>query len=176
MILRGTLFLIVGPSGSGKDTLIAAARERLDDGYVFPRRAITRPAGAGGEDHVAEDEASFEACERAGNFALSWRSHGLAYGIPASIASDLKLGKHVVINVSRTVVADARARFKPSRVILVTAPPDVLRARLVARGREDKAGIAERLERAPPVDADATVVNDGPLETAVQAFLMALKG
>lgn len=174
--MRGTLFLVVGPSGSGKDTLIAAAREQLGPRYLFPRRAITRPKDAGGEDHVAEDTASFEACERAGNYALSWRAHGLAYGIPASIASDLARGKHVVVNVSRAVVGAARAQFAPVRVILVTAPPDVLRARLLARGREDKAAVAERLDRAATVEADAVVVNDGPLETAVAAFLAALKG
>jgi phosphonate metabolism protein PhnN/1,5-bisphosphokinase (PRPP-forming) len=174
--LRGTLFLVVGPSGSGKDTLIAAARERLGPRYLFPRRAITRPKDAGGEDHVAEDVASFEACERAGNYALSWRAHGLAYGIPASITSDLARGKHVVVNVSRAVVEKARAEFAPVRVILVTAPPDVLSARLLARGREDKAAVAERLDRSATVEADAVVVNDGPLETAVTAFLAALKG
>lgn len=176
MPARGTLFLIVGPSGAGKDTLIALAREKLGAAYVFPRRAITRPAGAGGEDHVAEDEASFAACERAGNFALSWRAHGLAYGIPSSIAADLKRGKHVVINVSRAVVDDARAKFQPLRVILVTAPKDVLRARLLARGREDDAAIDERLSRGQDVTADAVIVNDATPQAGAAALIAALKG
>ena len=176
MPARGTLFLIVGPSGAGKDTLIALARETLGPGYVFPRRAITRPAGAGGEDHIAEDEASFEARERAGDFALSWRAHGLAYGIPSSIASDLARGTHVVINVSRAVVDAARATFQPVRVILVTAPKDVLRARLRARGREDDASIEERLGRGQDVTADAVVVNDTTPQAGAAALIAALKG
>lgn len=174
--MRGTLFLIVGPSGSGKDTLIAAARERLGAGYVYPRRTITRPANAGGEDHIAEDLTRFEARERAGNFALTWRAHDLAYGIPASIEADLARGHHVVVNVSRTVVGQARKRFTPTRVILVTASPETLRARLIARGREKADAVAERLDRTPHVEADAIVVNDGPLQTAVDAFVQALKG
>jgi phosphonate metabolism protein PhnN/1,5-bisphosphokinase (PRPP-forming) len=176
MPARGTLFLIVGPSGAGKDTLIALARETLGPGYVFPRRAITRPAGAGGEDHVAEDQASFEACERAGNFALSWRAHGLAYGIPSSIATDLKLGKHVVINVSRAVIGEARAKFQPVRVILVTASKEVLRARLKARGREDSASIEERLGRGQDIAADAVIVNETTPQSGAAALVAALKG
>lgn len=176
MPARGTLFLIVGPSGAGKDTLIALAREQLGPGYVYPRRAITRPAGAGSEDHVAEDEASFAACERAGNFALSWRAHGLSYGIPTSIGTDLALGKHVVINVSRAVVDAARAKFDPVRVILITAPQEVLRARLSARGREDDAGIAERLSRGQDVKADVVIVNDTTPQAGAAALAAALKG
>jgi len=174
--LHGTLFLIVGPSGAGKDTLIAAARAALGARFVFPRRVITRPASAGSEDHEAVDDASFAAREQADAFALAWRAHGLAYGIPASIMVELQAGKHVVANVSRAVVAEARARFQPTRVILVTAPAEVLRARLHARGREADAAVDARLERAVDVAADCVIVNDGAPETAVQSFLAALQG
>ncbi len=174
--MRGTLFLIVGPSGAGKDTLIAAARERLTNGYSFPQRTITRPATPGGEDHIVQDAATFEANERAGTFALAWRAHGVAYGIPASIEGELARGRHVVVNVSRTIVPDARRRFGPARTILITAPPNTLRTRLVARGREHGDAVHSRLDRAPAVEADTIIVNDGPLQTAVDALVQALKG
>lgn len=174
--MPGTLFLIVGPSGVGKDTLIAAARDRLRNGYAFPRRTITRPTQAGAEHHTAEDTATFEQQERSGAFALSWRAHRIAYGVPAAIADDLARGIHVVVNVSRTVAAEARARFAATRVVLVTASPEVLRARLQARGRDLAPDIDERLDRAPPVVADTVIANDGALEPAIEAFVAALKG
>ena len=174
--MHGTLFLIVGPSGAGKDTLIAAARERLRDGYLFQQRTIARPVQPGGEVHIPDDATSFEAHESAGAFALSWRAHGTAYGIPATIAADLARGTHLVVNVSRTVVAKARAQFQPSRVVLVTASPAVLDQRLHARGREDQGGIDERLGRVAKVQAHTVIVNDGALEPAIDAFVTALKG
>jgi ribose 1,5-bisphosphokinase len=170
------LFLIVGPSGAGKDTLIAAARAALDARFAFPRRVITRALDPDGEDHEAVDVAAFEAREQAGAFALSWRAHGLAYGIPATIAEQLAASKHVVANVSREVVAEARSRFARTHVVLVTAPAEVLRARLEARAREAGATIDDRLGRVRDVAADSVIVNDGVAETAVQAFLAALEG
>lgn len=174
---RGTLFLIVGPSGAGKDSLIASARAQLADrGYLFPRRVITRDAEGGAtEDHIAASPEQFDADERAGRFALSWRTHATAYAIPATIAADLSRGQHIVVNVSRTVVASARAKFAPTRVIMVTAAPEVLRHRLIARGRQSD-DVDSRATRSVPVAADVTIVNEADLESAIEAFLAALAG
>ena len=170
------LVLVVGPSGAGKDTLLDAARRALarDRRFRFVRRAITRPAEAGFEAHEALNEAEFAVRERAGGFALAWRAHGLAYGIPADIGVDLTVGRVVIANVSRAVLAEATTRF-PTRIIEVTAGSDVLARRLAARGRESAAEISARLSRAAPhVVADETTVNDGDLAEAVENFLGAL--
>ena len=169
------LILVVGPSGAGKDTLLDAARRALagDPDVRFVRRVITRAAQAGGEDHEAVSDADFSARD----FALHWAAHGLRYGIPADIAPDLARGVMVVANVSRTVIADAARRF-PVRVIEITAPPELLAARLAARGREAKADAAVRLSRSVALVAGVpveTVVNDGTPEDGAQRFLAALR-
>jgi ribose 1,5-bisphosphokinase len=168
------LVLVVGPSGAGKDTLLNAARRALagDVRFRFARRVITRQADPGGEDHEPVTPAQFAA--RA--FALQWQAHGLQYGIAADITTDLAAGAVVVANVSRAVIAAAAERF-PVRVIEVTAPPDVLAARLAARGRETAADIAARLARAAPLPANVAierVMNDATPEIGAERFLAAL--
>jgi ribose 1,5-bisphosphokinase len=77
---------------------------------------------------------------------LSWSVYDTLYGIPLSYEDDLANGKHVIANVSRTVVGLAVADFAPARVIQITAPREVLEARLQARA--DPATAAARLARA----------------------------
>jgi len=175
------LIAVVGPSGVGKDALIAGAKAALsgDPDFVFPLREITRPAGAPGETFVAVDEATFEARRRAGGYALAWRAHGLAYGVPTSAAREARAGKRVVANVSRSVLADVRAGFPVRRIVLVTAARETVERRLRARGRETEAQIAERLSGFDGSDVtgdDVVVVrNDGALEAGVAAFLAAIR-
>jgi ribose 1,5-bisphosphokinase len=179
-VVSGVLILVVGPSGAGKDTLLAGAATRLSDGgYVFPRRVITRPDDAGGEEHVAVSPEEFERRSRTGAFALAWRAHGNAYGIPAAIEGDLAAGRHVVVNVSRTVIGDARRRFARVGVVLVLAPQESLKARLTARGREDEDAVERRLDRASRHDVAGEgvveVVNDGTVEEGIARFVEALR-
>ena len=169
------LIAVVGPSGAGKDTLMGAARAHLADDprFVFVRRAITRPAEAGGEAHEALTPEAFAARQAAGGFCLAWQAHGLSYGIPRSVEDDLAAGRVVVANLSRGVLVEAASRF-PLLVVNITAPVAVLAARLVARGRESEADITARLAREVPLPAGlalATVVNDGPREGGVERLV-----
>jgi ribose 1,5-bisphosphokinase len=168
------LVLVVGPSGAGKDTLLNLAQTALagDARFRFVRRVITRSAEAGGEDHEPVSLPEFVARD----FALSWEAHGLHYGIPADVADDIARGVVVVANVSRSVIAEAAARF-PVRVIEVTAPREVLLARLAARGRETAADVANRLARRIPLPHGieaVTVVNDSLPEVGAEQLLVHL--
>lgn len=177
---RGTLFLVVGPSGAGKDTLIDGARAALagDRRFIFPRRVVTRPTDAVGEDHQPMSVEDFAAAEARGDFALAWGAHGLHYGIPRAIDDELARGRHVIVNVSRAAISEARKRYRPLRIIEVTAPIAVLAERLAHRGRESAADIAERLRRsgAIPVEGlDVTrIETTGSIAESVRALLAVL--
>lgn len=176
MTSRGTLVLVVGPSGAGKDSVLAGARQALAEhsGIHFARRCITRPADAGGEDHIALSPEEFARRRADGGFALAWQAHGLDYGIPVATTGRLAAGETVVANVSRTVLDEARRRFPPVLVVLVTAAPEVLAARLAARGREDAEDIRRRLARGDLDCPGSDVVrleNDGRLDDAVRRFV-----
>jgi len=179
MTVRGTLVLVVGPSGAGKDSIIAGAAEHLagERRIVFARRVITRPAKAGGETHLAASPAEFAALRDADGLMLHWQAHGFEYGLPAARAADLADGLCVVANVSRTVVDEARRRYPPVLVTAVTASPEIRAARLASRGREQTTDIETRLRRAEAlsVEADAVIANDGALGIAVTAFVGLLR-
>ncbi|MGO9770791.1 MAG: phosphonate metabolism protein/1,5-bisphosphokinase (PRPP-forming) PhnN [Roseiarcus sp.] len=171
-VAEGLFVAIVGPSGAGKDALIRglSARLREADGVFTVRRVVTRRADSF-EDHDSLAESEFLLARQRGRFALSWAAHGLFYGVPSDVDARIASGCAVVCNVSRAVVADVRARYQRSLVVLVTARPETLAARLAARGREGSEGRRARLERAfAPRDAfepDATIDNDGALDGAV---------
>jgi len=179
---RRGLVLVVGPSGAGKDTLIAGARAALAGvpDYVFPRREITRPADAAGEQHVAISDAEFALRHEAGRYALAWHAHGLSYGVPADIVNELAAGRTVVVNVSRTIIADARQRFGTVHVVRVNADQSALHRRLAARGREDERRIEARVARAHAYAVcgpnEVAIDNNGPIEHAVAAFTAFLRG
>lgn len=160
----GTLLLVVGPSGAGKDTLIDIARARFagDARVLFARRLVTRPSGTG-EAHGTLSEAEFDALLAEGRFPLSWRAHGLSYALGPEVAEVIAQGGVVVANGSRATLPEARRRFARVRVVHVTAPVPVRAARLAMRGRESADDIAERLARAPELDVapDLTIDNVG---------------
>lgn len=179
---RGSLILCVGPSGAGKDTLLDGAAAALADTgrFHFARRAITRPADAGGENHIALTEADFLKRESEGEFLLSWRAHGLCYGIPEEPAANLRAeGVAVVANVSRTVIDAARNRLQPASVVVVSASKETLAARLATRGRETDADIATRLARSTAYEVTgrdvAVIMNDGDVANGVKAMTAALE-
>ncbi len=179
-ITCGSLVLVVGPSGAGKDTLLMEARAACagDGNIVFVRRGVTREASAA-EDHVSFSEAEFERARAQGAFSFWWEAHGLKYGVPVSIEADLAAGLTVVCNVSRTIVAALRQRYARCCVVLITAPEHVRLARLNARGRPSDGDPGDRAGRAAPGVRDLkpslVIENTGAIEEAANAFLAYLR-
>lgn len=176
--MSGRCFAVVGPSGAGKDTLIAAARAAMPGLHVV-RRVITRPAAAGDEAFDSVSDAEFAARAARGEFLLHWAAHGWRYGIPACLRARLTAGQDVLFNGSRAMLAAAQAVLPGLRAIHVLAPPEVLAARLARRGREAAAARTARLARRvapfPPGLPVSVVENGDDLAAATAAFLAALQ-
>lgn len=187
--MSGRLIYLMGPSGSGKDSLLNAARERLAErDCVIARRVITRSAEAVGEDAIGVSPAEFDQQEAAGAFALSWRANGLAYGIPRQIDDWLAAGQDVLVNGSRGYLPLARERYPELLAILMQVDEAALRQRLKARGRESAEQIEARLARSRELQLPSATVagdsdegesqwllnNSGPLDQTVTQLLQLL--
>lgn len=179
--MSGTLIYVVGASGSGKDSLLRHARARLggEPGIVFAHRYITRPQDAGGENHVALTPPEFVARRTARLFALHWRSHGLEYGIGIEINQWLAKGLTVVVNGSRQHLPDFRIRYPELLPVWIEVQVDVLRQRLLARGRETAEEIERRLARhwelSGVTAGDTMIRNDGALEQAGEELVLLIR-
>ncbi|RRV04521.1 phosphonate metabolism protein/1,5-bisphosphokinase (PRPP-forming) PhnN [Pseudomonas sp. v388] len=176
----GRLIYLIGPSGSGKDSLLDAARETLGRrGCRIVRRVITRSAEAVGEAAQAVSVEQFEAMRERGAFALCWQANGLHYGIPIEIDQWLLEGHDVLINGSRAHLAQAQSRYPKLLAVLLTVNQDVLRQRLLARSRESVAEIEARLERNARFAGDLlssnpsvfSLDNSGDLQQTVAALI-----
>jgi ribose 1,5-bisphosphokinase len=175
--ISGPLIVVLGPSGSGKDTLMSYARNELGDrsDVLFVRRAITRPADAGSEDHIAMTEAEFDAAIDEGRFSLTWTANGLRYGLPRAIEAHLGEGRVAVVNGSRGAWPVIQQVFPSAVAVEIRVDPAILAQRLQSRGRESASEIEARLARAAALDtgfeADVVIDNSGPPQTAGSALV-----
>ncbi len=176
--MTGQFIAVVGPSGVGKDSVMAGL-VAADPHYVLARRTITRPQDAGGETFTEASREAFAQAVAHGQFALHWESHGLCYGIPVSVHDDLAAGRHVLANLSRAVLDKALRAFPNCKVVNLTASAQVLALRLSGRGRESADDIARRLAQAgraiPEGIEYITVANEGPLHITVAKVHKALQ-
>ena len=175
---NGRLIAVVGPSGVGKDSVmegLAAA-----DPTLYPvRRTITRAPELGGEDYDSVSVEKFNELVAAGHFAVHWGAHDLQYGIPASIQTVLANGQDCLANFSRNALAAGDKAFVHFCVLNITARPETLASRLMARGRESQEQVAKRLAQATKRLPDGlgvmTVSNDGALDTTIAQALSLLQ-
>lgn len=176
--MTGRVFAVVGPSGAGKDTLLAGAVAAAPSLH-WARRTISRPEAAGGEPFEGVTDQEFDFLSNAGAFLLEWMAHGLRYGIRKTEFSGLSEGVDVLFNGSRAALTLALAPFPGLMVLRISAPSKALAERLAARGRETAAEIEARLARAvyelpeglPVID----IANDATPAVGVARLLAALQ-
>lgn len=178
--MEGSLVYVMGPSGAGKDSVLGRARALLppDAPVVFAHRYITRPAEAGGENHVAVTRAEFAMRRAHGLFAYHWHAHGNDYAVGREIHDWRAAGLTVVVSGSRDHFLRTGGLDSQARPVLITAPAERLKQRLAGRGRESTIEAAKRLERAEAYEVDdprlVTIVNDATIDDAASSFVRLL--
>ncbi len=144
---KGLLITFVGPSGSGKDTLLKFLQDRYeeDENIFFVKRVITRSSGVETEDFISVSDEDFDHWKSAGKFCLNWQAHGLSYGVPSMLCDYLAEGHIAFLNGARRALPDITRLFPENCIIHVTAKENVLAERLRKRGRETGTDIKNRL-------------------------------
>lgn len=180
--MTARLVYFMGPSGAGKDSLLDWLRVHLPAPCPvhWAQRTISRVAAPGGEAHESVSPATFVALRHGQAFAMHWEANGLGYGIRHAQLAPLAQGQWVLLNGSRAYLADALACCPDLVAVHITASPQVLRERLLSRGRETREEVEARVQRAlaytpPPGAASLEVHNDGALGDAGQRLLNALE-
>ena len=118
---KGRFLAVVGPSGSGKDTIIDACCKQLPNIKRVKRYITREQQKAGGEDSYNIDFDTFRKLERDGGFAFSWSAHHLKYGLPITIFDEINAGKSLIANISRSILDQLSDKFEYYEIILITA-------------------------------------------------------
>jgi guanylate kinase len=173
------VFVITGPSGVGKGTLIRGLVERVP-GLELSVSATTRPPRPGERDGVAYHfltPEQFEAHVAAGDFVEHATYSGNRYGtLRSELERRLQSRGGVVLEIEVQGARQVRAAM-PEAVAVFIAPPsrEALRVRLVGRGTDSSEQVdarlatAERELEAQPEFAHV-VVNDR-LEEAIEELI-----
>ncbi len=150
-IRRGRLFVISGPSGVGKSTIVKKVLART--GATFSVSATTRRPREGEQDGREYVFVTVEAFERMidDNALLEWADvFGNCYGTPAEPVNDaIDAGRTVVLEIDVQGGVQVARNQPDATLILIVAPNDKeLRRRLTGRGTDEPEVIARRLAKA----------------------------
>ena len=168
-MLEGLLFVVSGPSGVGKGTVIEALMQEYDD-INYSISATTRSPRADevdGIDYFFLSEDKFIEMQKNGEFIECAKVHNNYYGTPRSSVIDcLEKGKDIILEIDIQGARQVKREFEECILIFLLPPSlEELEKRLNKRGTESEKSRKIRLENArrelkETVEYDYEVVND----------------
>jgi guanylate kinase len=148
----GNLFIISGPSGAGKGTLVRELLGRVADAWVSVSVTTRAPRSGeveGGHYFFASDR-EFDAL-RASDGLLEWAEvHGNRYGTPrVAVEEQVAAGRQVILEIDPQGAFQVKSVVEGSVLVFVMPPSwEELQRRLEGRGSESKTQVETRLETA----------------------------
>jgi len=169
---KGNLFIISGPSGAGKGTLVRELIGRVDDAWVSVSVTTRspRPGEVDGRDYHFASDQEFDRLMASGGL-LEWAEvHGNRYGTPRSeVEAEVAAGRQVILEIDPQGAFQVKALVEGSVLVFVMPPSwEELQRRLEGRGSESKAQVETRLQTAERElelvgEYDHVVLNDDVL-------------
>ncbi len=173
--MSGQLFVISGPSGVGKSTIVTALGKSIDGlGYsVSYTSRSPRGTEVDGTDYQFVDKETFEGLIEAGAFVEWAQVYHDYYGTSfAAINEEISSGVDVLLDVDAQGARNIKDHFENSVLIYVLPPSlDVLESRLRSRGTDTESVLRMRLEKAANEIKECTwydyIIINNELEKAV---------
>lgn len=149
---EGHLFIVSGPSGAGKGTLVKAVLARMPGLWVSVSATTRppRPSEKDGVDYYFLTQEEFEGRVRKGEFLEHAEVHGNRYGtLRRSVERRLASGVDVILEIDPQGAFQVRNQMQRSKLIFVkTASSDELEKRIRQRGAENDEQIRTRMKTA----------------------------
>lgn len=176
---KGNLFVLSGPSGAGKGTLVKRVLQRVPDAWVSVSATTRqpRPGEVDGRDYFFLDQPRFDKLVSQGGF-LEWAHvHGNSYGTLRSRVQDrIDHGSQVILEIDVQGAFQVKKAMPEAHLIFIEPPSlEELERRLRGRGTETEEVICNRMktaevELARKMEYDVQVVND-ELERATEELV-----